>query len=415
MESNTGGTEGPRHAGRASLALLSAVGTAGHESDIVGVVMDVVPELVGCERVLVFLHDDERARWRVYAPDSEIECVPVGSTVVDRIFRSGHGEIVGDLSLDPDAGPVPGTLPGAGALVAVPVQLGDTRLGVIGALSATPGAFGADDLHILTVVADRTALGIDNARLRATITRQAQEVKGLERLREADRSRTEFISMLAHELNGPMGTIAGFGSMLREHWDTLPEAKRTRFLDILSSETDRLSRLVQDLLDVSRMETGTVRYDVQPTSLVDLVEGFLEVHPSLRAEHVVETNMPDDLPKVLADKDRIRQVLLNLLTNAAAYSPRDTRIRLHAVAASDAGEAVVQVSVADEGIGIGEDDLERVFSKFVMLPKPAWAKKGTGLGLFITKGIVDAHGGRIWVESEPGKGSTFHFTLRVAR
>ncbi|HVM34529.1 MAG TPA: ATP-binding protein [Actinomycetota bacterium] len=249
------------------------------------------------------------------------------------------------------------------------------------------------------------ALAAENERLRSTVARL-----------EADlRTQTEFVSMLAHELNGPMTTIVGFGDALRNQWDTLPEDKRSRFLEILSTEIGRLSRLVRDLLDLSRMEAGAVRYDLEPISLPELVDGTLVVHPSLRADHVIEADLPDDLPKVMGDRDWLRQVLLNLLGNAACYSPPGTRIRLTAAEERDGATPVVRVSVADEGIGIPPADRERVFSKFVMLPKPPWAKRGTGLGLFITKGIVEAHGGRIWVESEPGNGSIFHFTLNVDR
>jgi signal transduction histidine kinase len=126
----------------------------------------------------------------------------------------------------------------------------------------------------------------------------------------------------------------------------------------------------------------------------------------------VVNDLPPDLPDVLGDNDRLRQVFINLLTNAIRYSPEGTAVRVsaHEVPEDD----MVEVSVVDEGIGISDQDHDRIFSKFSMLPKPGWVKKGTGLGLFITKGIVEAHGGRIWVESEPGKGSTFTFTLKVA-
>jgi two-component system, chemotaxis family, sensor kinase Cph1 len=117
---------------------------------------------------------------------------------------------------------------------------------------------------------------------------------------------------------------------------------------------------------------------------------------------------------VLADDDRVRQVLLNLLTNATRHSPEGTTVGVDADVVVEGGETFVRVGVADQGIGISIEDRDRVFNKFAMLPKPGWVKKGTGLGLYITKGIVEAHGGRLWVDSEAGKGSTFYFTLRTA-
>jgi two-component system phosphate regulon sensor histidine kinase PhoR len=220
--------------------------------------------------------------------------------------------------------------------------------------------------------------------------------------------------MLAHELNSPMTAIKGFGDALREQSGTMPEEQRRRFLDILATEIGRLARLVNDLLDVSRMEAGALRYELEPLSLQGVVNDLLASHPSLAAAHVLESRVPRDVPLVLGDKDRIRQVLLNLLTNATRYAPEETTITITAETLRGDDAGYVKVGVADEGIGIAPEHRESVFSKFVMLPKPSSVKQGTGLGLFITKSIVEGHGGRIWVESEPGRGSTFYFSLRVA-
>ncbi|MEA2476024.1 MAG: two-component system, OmpR family, clock-associated histidine kinase SasA, partial [Actinomycetota bacterium] len=137
------------------------------------------------------------------------------------------------------------------------------------------------------------------------------------------------------------------------------------------------------------------------------------VHSSLRVDHLIEADIPPDLPLVRADRDRLRQVVINLLTNATRYSPVGTTIEISARHVVDDDQ--VTISVADQGIGIPEEDRERIFGKFAMLPKPSWVKKGTGLGLFITKGIIDAHGGKLWVDSAPGQGSTFKFSVAVAR
>jgi signal transduction histidine kinase len=145
------------------------------------------------------------------------------------------------------------------------------------------------------------------------------------------------------------------------------------------------------------------------------LDNILTVHPSLMAQHLITPELDPTLPKVLGDKDRLRQVMINLLTNATRYAPEGTSITVSADVVEEGGTPFVRVCVADEGIGIAEEDRDRIFTKFSMLPKPAWVKKGTGLGLFITRGIVETHGGRIWVESEAGSGSRFYFTLQVAR
>lgn len=239
----------------------------------------------------------------------------------------------------------------------------------------------------------------------------AQERALIERLREFDRTKSEFVSMLAHELKGPMTAISGFGRILEDQWEELDADRRNHILGIVNKEIGRLARLVDDLLDLSRMESGSIRYEIGAAGLKDLVRTVLSVHTSLSRHHEVSLDIPDDLPPVRADGDRVRQVLINLLSNAARHSPEGSRIT---VSARPVEDRFVQVSVADQGIGMRSEDLEHIFTKFVSLTKPAWVPKGTGLGLFITKTIVEAHGGRIWVESEPGAGSTFHFTLEAA-
>lgn len=289
-------------------------------------------------------------------------------------------------------------------VLVVPLTTAGRPMGVLCTINARRGRFIEDDARLATLLGSRIASVIELSEARE------RERALVQKLREIDHTKSEFVSMLAHELKGPMTTVVGFGHVLKDQWASLPEEKRVHILKLLTRETTRLSRLVSDLLDLSRMEAGTLRYDMNAVPLQEVVRALLEVHTSLSDTHGIVVQVPDDLPPVQADGDRVRQVLLNLITNATRYSPEGTTITLTAALEDD----VVRVTVADEGIGIDPADAERVFGKFVMLEKPAWVKKGTGLGLYITKTIVDAHGGRMWVESEPGRGSRFHFTLPLA-
>jgi signal transduction histidine kinase len=367
------------------------------EGNVVDEILRLVGDVVACERALLFLREGDSDHMRAYTLGGGDARIPMsGPSIIQRVYRSGQSEIVNDAGADPDVYPSLAKWLEADQIAAVPLKVGLDRLGVLAALDSERGGFVEKDLRLLTLLADRTALSIENAQLRAGFERQGQE--------------TEFVSTLAHELSGPMAAIKGFGRALEESWDELPEERRSHFLQIVTTEIDRLSRLVSDLLDVSQMETGTLRYELEPFVLPELVRSILTVHTSLGSVHRLETDIPDDLSKVMGDRDRIEQVVLNLLSNARRYSPKGTTITIVA----EVSDKEVEVSVSDEGIGIAPEDQERVFSKFVMLPKPSWVKKGTGLGLFISKEIVEAHGGRIWVTSESGKGSTFHFTLRTA-
>jgi two-component system phosphate regulon sensor histidine kinase PhoR len=198
--------------------------------------------------------------------------------------------------------------------------------------------------------------------------------------------------------------------VLKEQWDEISDEKRHNILEILSKEMDRLARLVSDLLDLSRIEAGTLRYEMRAVDLAELIDNTLQIHSSLSRHHAFVCEIPTGLPHVWADPDRLRQVLINLMTNATRYSPQRTTVTITATQRDDD----VAVSIKDEGIGIAPEDSDRVFEKFSVIDKPSWVQKGTGLGLYITKGIVDAHGGSLGVESEPGKGTTFTFTLKQA-
>jgi signal transduction histidine kinase len=326
------------------------------------------------------------------------------------VFRTNTPLMSNDAGEDPWVPPAVRDQLRIDNMLVVPLATGPRPLGVLQAINAKKGSFDEQDLRFTTLLGNRLASVIESSFARE------RERALMQRLREADRTKSEFVSMLAHELSGPMTTIQGFGQSLSKDWDGVDAAKRTHILDILTKEIERLGRLVNDLLDVSRMEAGTLRYDFEPTPLREIVDNILTVHTSLQArQHLVMIEVPEALPPVQADKDRLRQVLLNLLTNATRYSPEGTTISIDAeLMEVEPDEAYVKVGVHDEGIGIAPDDLDRVFSKFSMLPKPAWAKKGTGLGLFITKSIIEAHGGYLWVDSEPGRGSHFYFTLPVA-
>jgi signal transduction histidine kinase len=186
-----------------------------------------------------------------------------------------------------------------------------------------------------------------------------------------------------------------------------------KFLDIIKSNADRLSMLVNDLLDISRIDQGRTKLNLKPVSVPQVVEDVLK-HLAGRIENQgkamhVESEIPDDLPEIMADYDRLTQIFTNLVDNAFQYTPEDGTITI-SVAPTDSEQ--IQVHVSDTGIGISPSVQERIFERFYRGDDPLVIETpGTGLGLAIIKNLVEMHGGRIWVESEVGKGSTFAFTL----
>ena len=229
-------------------------------------------------------------------------------------------------------------------------------------------------------------------------------------LREVERLRAEFLAMVSHELRTPLATVRGSVSTLLGETSDLHPTEVTQFHRIIFEQTERMRSLIADLLDIARIETGTLPVSPEPTDLGTLVG---EAGKAFRIDgnrHNLSVDVPPDLPWVMGDKSRILQVLGNLLGNAARHSPGSSTISVTAAS----GDLHVTVSVSDEGRGIPAESLPHLFRKFSRLESEEQGGD-TGLGLAVCKGIVEAHGGRIWAESDgPGLGARFTFTIPTA-
>ena len=238
------------------------------------------------------------------------------------------------------------------------------------------------------------------------ILQDVTEVRHLEQMRR------DFVANVSHELRTPMTSIQGFVEALL---DGLAEDKESqnRYLNVILEETVRLNRLVTDLLDLSRLEKGQVSWPMESIQLQPLFADVVaKLHPQLiKQELAVDIENTDDLITVAGNRDRIQQVLINLLGNAVAFTPPGGKITL---SAKDLGD-MVEVRVSDTGVGIAPDEQDKIWDRFHKVDKARTRSLGgTGLGLSIVKQIIDAHGGDVDLESSPGKGSTFYFTLKKA-
>jgi signal transduction histidine kinase len=214
----------------------------------------------------------------------------------------------------------------------------------------------------------------------------------------------EIVSMVSHELRSPLTSIKGYTSLLLNRWDRLDDDAKQMMLRQVNHDADRVTRLVSELLDISRLQTGRLELRRQDVDLPALVGSVL--HEVAQAEPLLDAvvDFPDGFPTVSADPDKIQQVLTNLIENAAKYaSPTGLRVQ----GALEAGRIVI--AVHDHGAGIPAEDLPLVFDKFFR--REEGRPSGTGLGLWISRGLVEAHGGALSVTSELGHGSTFRFTL----
>ncbi len=231
-----------------------------------------------------------------------------------------------------------------------------------------------------------------------------------ERLQELDRLKDDFVSTVSHELRTPLTSIRAFAEMLFDRPATPPE-RRQQFLGIVLKETERLTRLIDQILDLAKIESGRAEWHNEAVDLCELVRDAAAATSQLFADNgiALETRLPEPVPPVVADRDRLQQVLLNLLSNAVKFSPsRSGLVRVEL--ALEPGR--VRVDVSDNGIGIDPREHESIFEKFHQVGDTLTDKpRGTGLGLPISRQIVRQFGGELWVESVPGQGATFSFTL----
>jgi signal transduction histidine kinase len=233
------------------------------------------------------------------------------------------------------------------------------------------------------------------------------------RLRELSAMKEEFLALTTHDLRSPLTVISGVINFFTSGRLGEMTAEQKNMVAMMERNTQNLIELVNDLLDASKLESGTMRLDAATIELRGLVGELREqMQPLAREKEIaLEEDLPEDLPELRADRAKLRRVLVNLVSNALKFTPKGGRVRL---GASREG-AFVRVSVADTGVGIPREDLHDIFDKYAQARSRATrSEKGTGLGLYITRQLVELHGGKISVQSEVGKGSTFSFTIPVA-
>ena len=222
--------------------------------------------------------------------------------------------------------------------------------------------------------------------------------------------KSNFLATVSHELKTPLSSIGLNTKLLQD--ERLPTEERLRITGHIRQETQRLQRMVSELLDVSRLDAGAgIQLDLHPTSLADVVRfASATVQPQLTDKHItLAVELPAELPQVRADIEKTTWVLLNLLANAIRYAPSGEPLTVRATVAG----AFVQVRVQDHGPGIAAENHDKIFQRFAQIPDKSGYRGGSGLGLSIAREFITTQGGRLWVESELGSGSTFVFTLPV--
>jgi signal transduction histidine kinase/CheY-like chemotaxis protein len=335
--------------------------------------------------------------------------IPIGSkTIVGTVAASGNTITVNDVqkSLIYTINPL---LPETRSELALPLKLGDRIIGVLDIQSNNINAFMQDDIAVLQILADQIAVAIDNARSYAL----AQ--KAIEEIREVDRLKSQFLANMSHELRTPLNSIIGFSRVILKGIDGPINEIQQQDLSAIYNSGQHLLNLINNILDISKIEAGKMDLSISDVDLNEIVKAVMSTATGLVKDKPVQLKqvVPPDMPPIKADATRIRQVLLNLISNAAKFTEEGQIIIEVTRSRDSSGHPEVMVTVTDSGPGIAKEDEVKLFQPFSQVDdSPTRKTGGTGLGLSICRSMIELHNGHIgllW--SEVGKGSTFYFTL----
>ena len=288
------------------------------------------------------------------------------------------------------------------SLMVAPITRGPKILGLLAVADRVGRApFSDEDLNLLIALAGQATIAVENLRLHEEIK------KANLLLQEYDRLKSEFVGIVAHDFRRPLMAIRGFAELVAEEPDLPPET-RLEFMRTVINETDHLALLANDTLLITQIETGQLSYNFRE---LDVGPFLLEAVPLGLSDHSVLMDVPPAFPKIWADPDRLRQVLNNLVSNGIKYSTPGSSV---VVRVRERGTQHIVIEVVDHGLGIPPEQVGKLFQKFARVRTEEHLKvSGTGLGLYISRLIVEGHGGQIWVESELGKGSSFGLALPI--
>ncbi|GAB4510217.1 MAG: hypothetical protein OHK0046_06610 [Anaerolineae bacterium] len=360
-------------------------------------IISAATELTDTEAASILLLDPGTGELRfeissnINTNEMEKITVPKEGSIAGWVVTRGEARVIEDLASDPSHFQNVDDQIGFHSqnMVAVPMRTHKKVIGVLEAINKRKGAkFTEMDITTLLTLANQAATAIENARL----------------FRQSD-----FIAEMVHELRTPLMSLKASTTLLLR--PDLPEEKRQEMILTMQGETNRLMRLTTDFLDLAQMESGRARLEIEPFDLPKLIKESVEVVIPQGTEKQITIHYDQDPYTVNGDRGKIKQVLLNLLTNAIKYNRPGGEISVRTQPLDDPDHRMVRVAVVDTGYGISKENQTRMFEKFFRVASTANTTTGTGLGLVITKHIVEAHKGKIWLESEEGVGTSFFITL----
>ena len=352
-------------------------------------------ELLDTEVASILLLEEATGRLR-FAMSTNIKphemeeiTVPLEGSIAGWIFTHGEPRVISDAASDPNWNKrVDKEINFVTRnILGVPMLTHKSVIGVVQAINKK-GHFTDDDIITLRTLASQAAMAIENARMF---------------------QQSDFIAELVHELRTPLAALKTSTILLKR--PDLPDAKRGDIVETMQSETERLINLTNEFLDVARHESGRISLNAEAFEIKQLLSESVKIVNLQAADKGVTIEIAEEDYKVVADRDKVKQVLLNLLTNAIKYNRDNGTIHLLLEPQDDGEQPLLQIAVKDSGFGISREHQKNMFQKFYRVPTLENVARGTGLGLVLCKNIIESHGGRIWLESELGVGSTFFFTI----
>jgi signal transduction histidine kinase len=407
-----------------SVAELKALGEVSHALSStldVDIVLDTIAtranDLVGADGCTIFEYDEAAEQFHLRATRNlEPRLVELArgtplrrgdQGILGRLPSERQAIQVPDITLGSYSSPISDALIEAGyrAVVAVPLVQEDHLIGALTMNRKTPGGFPPETIELLQTFATQSALAIQNARLFREIEDKSRQ------LEVASQHKSEFLANMSHELRTPLNAIIGFSEVLAEKMFGELNEKQEEYSKDIHASGQHLLSLINDILDLSKIEAGRMELELSDFHLPTALDSALTLvrERAGRRSIALRLSVDERLGQMRADERKVRQVVLNLLSNAIKFTPEGGRIDVGAARK----DGVVEVSVSDTGVGIAPEDQEAVFEEFRQVGTADKKVEGTGLGLTLCRKFVELHGGRIWVKSEIGVGSTFTFTLPV--
>lgn len=363
--------------------------------------------LVPFERTAIVLLEDGHLRVFAAAGEAAERVFPPGTvtaisgSVVEDVLKGGQTIVREDMSQPAYAEEGEFKSLGLRSRVVAPLLAGAETIGALSVVRREAGGFREPEVELLSLLGRLAGSAVQNIRA------YEAERTTVEELRRLSAMRADFVSLVSHELRSPMASVIGSARTLQQRWRELTPDQRESFLALIAHETSRLAELIGDVLDTSRIEAGTFSYSFGDVDLAQLVRDSAASAAHAQDEVSVTAVVRDPLPRVRGDRDRLRQVLVNLIDNAVKYSAPGDEVRVEAESMN--GRVVIEVR--DQGPGISPEHQRVIFEKFGRVHLGEHAKPGTGLGLFIARSIAEAHGGALEVRSAPGRGATFRLSI----